>query len=99
MNLFIFSVSTTLKSYLIIIAYKFLNVNNIVLLNYKHPKNPHIVLFLHFTKLNISSISSLYGMLYCLIVVFLISAANILQVQWGVCSRQDFFRLYKHFHH
>jgi len=27
MNLFIFSVSTTLKSYVLIIAYEFLNVN------------------------------------------------------------------------
>ncbi len=31
MNLFIFSVSTTLKSYVFIIAYKILNVNKIVL--------------------------------------------------------------------
>lgn len=38
MNLFIFSVSTTLKSYSIIIAYKIKNVNNIVLKNFLKPE-------------------------------------------------------------
>ena len=53
MNLFIFSVSTTLKSYSIIIAYNIFYVNNLFKQISLQAKNTDIVYDLHFTKLNI----------------------------------------------
>ena len=53
MNLFIFSVSTTLKSYLIIMAWIIRIVNLLVLLYWRISRKDYIVSLLHFTKLNI----------------------------------------------
>lgn len=52
MNLFIFSVSTTLKSYTLIIAQHKKYVNTIVLYFFKLGKTARIVYILHFTKLH-----------------------------------------------
>ena len=62
MNLFIFSVSTTLKSYLIIIAYIFFYVNKFIQYLLLNSRNQAIVYILHFTKLNTFS-------LYCYILI------------------------------
>ena len=43
MNLFIFSVSTTLKSYVIIMTRTFFKVNIMVLYIFTYPENPVIV--------------------------------------------------------
>lgn len=50
--LFIFSVSATLKSYGLIIAYIILIVNIFFSLNFHSPENAYIVYISHFTKVN-----------------------------------------------